>query len=62
MCRYRLGVRTGGSQPPNRGSNPRSGILFTFLMVCEALDQVIDSLMVFIYESPAPLLQAASFG
>ena len=24
--RYRLGVRTGGSQPPNRGSNPRSGI------------------------------------
>ncbi len=26
MCRYRLGVRTGGSQPPNRGSNPRSGI------------------------------------
>lgn len=23
--RYRLGVRTGGSQPSNRGSNPRSG-------------------------------------
>src|SRR5258705_12892843 len=22
--RYRLGVRTGGSQPSNRGSNPRS--------------------------------------
>ena len=30
ICRYRLGVRTGGSQPPNRGSNPRSGILFTW--------------------------------
>ena len=26
MCRYRLGVRTDGSQPSNRGSNPRSGI------------------------------------
>ena len=62
MCRYRLGVRTDGSQPSNRGSNPRSGILFTFLMTREALDQVIGSLTVFIYESPAPLSQAASFG
>ena len=26
MCRYRLGVRTDGSQPSNRGSIPRSGI------------------------------------
>ena len=24
-CRYRLGVRTVGSQPSNRGSNPRTG-------------------------------------
>jgi hypothetical protein len=24
VWRYRLGVRTGGSQPSNRGSNPRS--------------------------------------
>ncbi len=26
ISRYRLGVRTDGSQPSNRGSNPRSGI------------------------------------
>src|SRR2546428_3703833 len=26
--RYRLGVRTGGSQPSNRGSNPRSATIF----------------------------------
>jgi hypothetical protein len=26
-CRYRLGVRTRGSQPRDRGSNPRTGIL-----------------------------------
>ena len=25
LSRYRLGVRTGGSQPSNRGSNPRTG-------------------------------------
>src|SRR5687768_9826882 len=25
-CRYRLGVRTRGSQPRDRGSNPRTGI------------------------------------
>jgi hypothetical protein len=31
-------------------------------MTREALDQVIGSLTVFIYESPAPLPQAASFG
>ena len=24
-CRYRLGVRTRGSQPRDRGSNPRTG-------------------------------------
>src|SRR6267378_1159089 len=27
--RYRLGVRTGGSQPSNRGSNPRSATIFS---------------------------------
>ena len=27
MWRYRLGVRTGGSQPSNRGSIPRSAIV-----------------------------------
>ena len=27
MCRYRLGVRTRGSQPRNRGSNPRTGTI-----------------------------------
>jgi hypothetical protein len=25
VCRYRLGVRTRGSQPRDRGSNPRTG-------------------------------------
>ncbi len=27
LWRYRLGVRTGGSQPSNRGSIPRSAIV-----------------------------------
>src|SRR5918993_2309322 len=27
-CRYRLGVRTRGSQPRDRGSNPRTGTNF----------------------------------
>src|SRR4030095_4503753 len=27
--RYRLGVRTRGSQPRDRGSNPRTGTIFT---------------------------------
>src|SRR5688572_17963055 len=26
-CRYRLGVRTRGSQPRDRGSNPRTGTI-----------------------------------
>ena len=29
--RYRLGVRTDGSQPSNRGSNPRSGIFLPII-------------------------------
>jgi hypothetical protein len=30
LRRYRLGVRTVGSQPSNRGSNPRSATTFDY--------------------------------
>ena len=60
QCRYRLGVRTRGSQPRDRGSNPRTGTTSSeeskaeshrLCVVCEILipleadvDRLIDAL------------------
>lgn len=35
LWRYRLGVRTGGSQPSNRGSIPRSAIVFRASLILD---------------------------
>src|SRR5688572_1718568 len=47
-CRYRLGVRTRGSQPRDRGSNPRTG---TILRARTDAERASDGNPSFAYDS-----------